>query len=172
MSLDVVSVFTNIPQDLVINIIKKNWRDWSRLVKIPLELVIELVKYCFNCSYFSFNGALYKQLDESAMGNPASPILANLVVNDAITEILKILPFTTPLLKIYVGNSIMPVPEDFIDNLLIYFNNYHKKIQFTMELEVDGCIPFLDLKVIRTDQDLKTDRYIKPTHSKTHKFSV
>lgn len=166
VSLDVISLFTNIPQELVIDIIRKNWSEWDKIIGVPLEMLIELVRYCFRCSYFVFSGNIYEQLDGSAMGNPASPILANIVINDAITEIIKTLPFTTPLMKIYVDDSIVAVPEKFIDKVLTCFNRYHDKIQFTMELEKNNSISFLDVKLYRTDDGhIKSDWHIKPTHS-------
>ncbi|CAD6235335.1 GSCOCG00012412001-RA-CDS, partial [Cotesia congregata] len=65
VSFDVVSLFTNILQELVINIIRKNWNAWSKIVGLPMELIIELVEYCFTSSYFSYDGNIYKQLDGS-----------------------------------------------------------------------------------------------------------
>lgn len=166
VSLDVVSLFTNIPKDLVLEIIIKNWDEWSKLIKVPKELLLELVKYCFNSSYFTIDGKIYRQLDGSAMGNPASPALANLVVNDVMEEVMRDLPFEIKLLKIYVDDSIAAVPQDCIGMMLDLFNSYHRKIQFTMEVEVERSIPFLDLRVIRAeDGTIIIDWYRKPTHS-------
>lgn len=63
-----------------------------------------------------FDNYIFLQLDGSAMGNPASTILANLVMNDV------------HLLKIYVNDLIFAIPENKDPNILQYFNSYHKNI--------------------------------------------
>ncbi|CAD6215400.1 GSCOCG00011185001-RA-CDS, partial [Cotesia congregata] len=69
-SLDVVSLFTNIPKDLVRDIIIDDWHDLSRLTKIPKNILLELIQFCFDSSYFQLNGSFHQQLDGSSMGNP------------------------------------------------------------------------------------------------------
>ncbi|XP_057338454.1 uncharacterized protein LOC130676318 [Microplitis mediator] len=82
ISLDVVSLFTNIPKALVLQIIDEEWNNWSRLMRLKdKELLLKLVNFCFDSSYFSFNGQLYQQCDGTSMGNPASPDLADIVMN-------------------------------------------------------------------------------------------
>ncbi|CAG5084846.1 Protein of unknown function [Cotesia congregata] len=68
VSLDVVSLFTNVPN-------------------MPKDNLIELVKMCFDTSYFTFQNDYYIQLDGSAMGNPASPSLANLMMNHVLRKV-------------------------------------------------------------------------------------
>lgn len=41
-----------------------------------------------------------KQLDGTAMGNPASPVLANLVMNELFETVLKKLPFDLGFIKL------------------------------------------------------------------------
>lgn len=59
----------------------------SHVQKLHLNK-LKLMDYIFESRYFSFNGMLYQQFDRSAMGNPASPVLANLVLNEFITDYL------------------------------------------------------------------------------------
>jgi hypothetical protein len=49
--------------------------------------------------------------------------------------------------------------EDFLDTL----NSCHESLNFTMECEVDGKLPFLGMEAIRKDDHLKTKVYVKPT---------
>lgn len=166
VSLDVVSLYTNIPKQLVLHIIKKNWQFISAYTSIPRDLLCNMIEFLFTSSYFSFNDQIYQQLDGSAMGNPASPILANLVMNELITDVEKQLPFKLPFIKLYVDDTVLACPVDQVEHLLEHFNNFHKKIQFTIEKEIDKKIPFLDTIVIRdSDGHLKTNWYTKPTAS-------
>lgn len=45
VSLDVVSLFTNIPKDLVIEIVENNWEKWSSLISVSKDTLIELVEF-------------------------------------------------------------------------------------------------------------------------------
>ena len=44
-------------------------------------------------------------------------------------------------------------------------NNCHPSLQFTMEIEVEGKLPFLGAELIRKDHRLKMKVYIKPTNT-------
>ena len=46
------------------------------------------------------------------------------------------------------------------------FNSFHENIQFTVEQEIGQCIPFLDTRVIRSEQNkIVLDWYQKGTAS-------
>ncbi|XP_057324832.1 uncharacterized protein LOC130667337 [Microplitis mediator] len=166
VSLDVVALFTNISKQLVKDIINEDWHELAGLIKIPKDMLLEVIQFCFDSSYLQFNGTCYQQLDGSSMGNPASPILANIVMDHILKRIMKLLPFPVPFLKVYVDDTILSIPEDKVDSILDIFNSVNKKIQFTMEIEKENRLPFLDVVVIRKDDgSLLTDWYIKPTSS-------
>ena len=145
---------------------KKNFDDFGSVINIPKDNLIELVKICFDTSYFMFRDKYFLQLDGSAMSNPASPSLANLVMNHVLKKVRLIVPFEIAFLKLYVDDTLLAVPADEIDNLLGWFNSIHPNIQFTIEKEVDNRLAFLDMLVIRTDVgELRTKWYQKPTSS-------
>ena len=53
-----------------------------------------------------------------------------------------------------------------INNFLQHLNSHHQGIKFTMEMEDEGVIPFLDTKISRTAQgSLSHQVYRKPTHT-------
>ncbi|XP_044755871.1 uncharacterized protein LOC123314576 [Coccinella septempunctata] len=166
VSLDIVSLFTNVPKQLVQDIIKKNWSVISAYTEIPFRLFNNIIVHIFETSYFTFDGIIYKQLDGTAMGNPASPILANLVVNEVIFVVLNTLSFRVEFLKLYVDDTIAAIPKNATSELLDKFNGFHHKLKFTMELEVDQKINFLDLTVMRNSNgSICTNWYTKPTAS-------
>lgn len=49
--------------------------------------------------------------------------------------------------------------------MILKFNSFHRRLQFTYEKEVDGKIPFLDMLIIKEDGILKTKWYSKPMAS-------
>ncbi|XP_044753711.1 uncharacterized protein LOC123313079 [Coccinella septempunctata] len=111
-------------------------------------------------------GRYYLQLDGSAMGNPASPALAALVMEEAVRECLGRLSFVVPFIEIYVDDTFLAIPKDKSDELLSVFNGFHPRLQFTIEQENNGVVNFLDVRVIRQDNgSMKTQWYSKPTSS-------
>lgn len=166
VSLDVISLFTNIPKQLVMDIIKKDFKFLSSYTQISSKTLLDIASFCFETSYFSFQQKIYLQKDGSAMGNPASPVLANIVMNHLISETLKKLPFNIPFLYVYVDDTILAAPKDQLNLLLNLFNSFHQSMQFTMETEIDKRICFLDTEVCRqSDGTLLTNWYSKPSNS-------
>lgn len=76
------------------------------------------------------------------MSNPANPVLANFVMNDLITVLSNSLSFFVPFLKLYVDDTILAVRECGLDEVLNDFDTYHPRLQFTMEVEKEGKLPF------------------------------
>ncbi|XP_044755061.1 uncharacterized protein LOC123314019 [Coccinella septempunctata] len=92
------------------------------------------------------------------------PILANVVVNEVIFVVLSTLSFKVEFLKLYVDDTIAAIPKNATSELLDKFNGFHHKLKFTMELEVDQKINFLDLTVMRNSNgSICTNWYTKPT---------
>ena len=52
-----------------------------------------------------------------------------------------------------------------VEALLHHLNSQHKSIVFTLEMEVDGKLPFMDVTTNRTGNDLRINIYRKPTHT-------
>lgn len=166
VSLDVVSLFTNIPKNLVINIIEESYKYISNYTDISKSTLIQLIRYCFETSYFSYNNTIYLQKDGSAMGNPASPVLANLVMNHLFNKVVKTLPFNIPFLFVYVDDTVLAAPKGQLDLLLNSFNSFHPSLRFTMETENNNKISFLDTELHhQNDGSILINWYSKSTNS-------
>lgn len=68
------------------------------------------------------------------MGNPASPILASIVMYDLITEVCKKIPYYIPLIENYVDDTLLAIPKSETLTIVKYFHSYHK-LKLTVELE-------------------------------------
>ncbi len=77
-SLDVQSLFTNVPVNEAIDItVSQVFKD-SDIVSGFKEMDLKsLLKLAAKDIVFVFNGKYYKQIDEVAMGSPLGPTLAN-----------------------------------------------------------------------------------------------
>ena len=58
------------------------------------------------------------------------------------------------------------VPKERVQDLLIHLNGIEESIQFTCEMESNGCLPFLDVLMSRQpDGSIRTSVYRKGTHT-------
>lgn len=114
------------------------------------------------CSYFQFDNKYYQQVSGTAMGNPLSPILAEIVMDTLIDNVIKHLPIRITIIRKYVDDLFLTVPKESIEDVLHSFNSYHPKLQFTCEEEKDQQLPYLDMLLIRKqNQTIRTNWYTK-----------
>ena len=82
-SYDVSALFSSVPIDPALNIIKdlleKGDTLWNTSV-LSIQNIIELLGFCLHKTYFSFQNKFYEQVEGAAMGSPVSPIVANLYI--------------------------------------------------------------------------------------------
>jgi len=86
VTMDVVSLYTNIPHDEAINYITeqyqntlKLWSTFNTTVKqIPVHYFKEILTFCLSNCEFSFNNIIYKQNYGLPMGEPAAVRVANI----------------------------------------------------------------------------------------------
>jgi predicted GIY-YIG superfamily endonuclease len=168
VSLDVVNLFTNIPNDLVLKVIEENFDDIQEkaMTFLSYEDFVEGLNLILRNCFFSVDNVVHHQIFGSPMGSPVSPILANLVMEYVEERVVESLDFIPPFFFRYVDDIITAIPASKVNYVLERFNNFHERIKFTLEKEIEGRIPFLDLLVIRQDDgSLITDWYHKPTWS-------
>lgn len=99
------------------------------------------------------------------MGSSLSPSIADLVIDVLFDCVVGKLMFKLPFFKKYVDNlMITAIPHNMVEHTLDVFNSYNGKIQFTIEIEDNGTIPFLDMKLLRNpvDGSINTEWYMKP----------
>lgn len=166
VSLDVVSLFTNISLDLTITIIEEEWDRCKLHTNIPREEFIDIIRFLFQSNYFTYQGKFYSQIFGCPMGSNLSPILANIVMSNLIKTSINKLTFSIPFLYQYMDDLILAVPHTGKEEILQIFNDYNQHIKFTIEEENQSSVPFLDTRVIRTtDNVIKLDWYQKSIHS-------
>jgi len=74
ISLDVKSLFTNIPVELVIEGINRRWEYIEKETKISKIEFIDAVRFVLNSTFFTFDNIIYKQIFGTLLGSPLSPI--------------------------------------------------------------------------------------------------
>ncbi|XP_066017917.1 uncharacterized protein [Pocillopora verrucosa] len=89
-----------------------------------------------------------------------------MIMEDVEQRALAISPVKPSFWKRYVDDVISAVSGNKAESLPSHLNSVEPSIQFTLEREKDGHLPFLDLNVSRGVQgNLKTSVYRKPTQN-------
>jgi hypothetical protein len=132
------------------------------------EDVLALFRHVLNSSYVTFNGQFYGQTDGVAMGSPLSLVIANFYMEDYEKAALESAPLKPRCWFRYLDDTfvIWQHGPDKLKEFLHHLNSIHQSIQFTMETESEGHLPFLDLDIYRRpDGSLAHKVYRKPTHT-------
>lgn len=181
-SLDIESMYTNIS----VREASRAILFWLRSINIDREKIDEymrLVDLCLGTCYFQFNKKVYQQVDSLAMGNPLSAFAANCFMSEFETNAKSICPDFPSIWFRYVDDTFVIIDRDRIDDFLIHLNSLNNRINFTCELENNGVLPFLDLKLTRINDSIDFNIYRKETttdrcipsnsyHSKRTKFAA
>ena len=95
------------------------------------------------------------------MGSPIAPSIAQIVVDDLLDAAVQNSTISLPHVKKYVDDLFLLLPEEQVEAIQKVFNSQHHNIQFTIELEKDGQLPFLDMMLYRNaDGKISTDWYM------------
>ena len=81
MSYDVTILFTSVPIDPAVNIIKDLLEKddiLSNRTVLSVQNTIELLRFCLHNTYFSYQNKFYEQGEEAVMGSLVSPLVASL----------------------------------------------------------------------------------------------
>jgi len=166
VSFDVESLFTNIPTLETIEIILNRAFKHSEIFhQMNRKTLKNLLIICTQKSHFQFNGNYYDQIDGVAMGSPLGPLFANIFMDEFEQNHMQ------KLKDLGVKNWMRFVDDVFSvienkscsNNILEFMNSQHKNIKFTIEMEKNNKIPFLDTSVTRKETGFTTTIYHKPT---------
>ena len=170
-SFDVDALFSNIPLDETINIcIDELFKNNSIVKNLNRNQVKELLELATKQSFFIFNDKFYTQVDGVAMGSPLGPTLANSFLCYHEKKWLEQCPneFRPVFYQRYVDDIfVLFKSRDHIDKFHSYLNSRHEKMKFSVEVEKENKLSFLDISITRDigANSFKTSLYRKPTFS-------
>ena len=170
-SFDVTSLFTCIPVDYALRVIRKklmNDDSWKKVTELTLDNVMDLLEFCLTTTYFVYDGVFYRQCFGAPMGAPISPGVADLTMEDFEEEALdKCPPEMKPTFWVrYVDDIYTHILSLLSEEFHTHLNSQNENIQFTKESAVNMQIPFLDaLSTQEDDGHVSTKVYRKPTHT-------
>ena len=124
VSLDVKSLFTNVPVQEAVEVVYKKLKEDETLIErtsLSAERVRDLLQMCLSSTYFSYEGVFYEQLDGAAMGSPVSAVMANLFMEFFENLALSTSPVKPSMWKRYVDDILCFLKKggekDFLDHI-------------------------------------------------------
>ena len=162
ISFDVISLFTNVPLDITIDMILKKVYDEKLInTSIKREDMKSLLLLCTKSVPFTFNDDMYIQIQGVAMGSPLGPLLANVFMSELEVPTLA---NDLDMWMWYVDDTFSFMKANQQTEVLRKLNSFHPSIQFTYEREKNKSISFLDVFVERDSENkLNTSVYRKCT---------
>ena len=169
-SYDVTALFTSIPTEPALTIIKDLLEKDERLQDITIlsvKNIIDLLGFCLHNTYFSFQNEFYEQVEGAAMGSLVSPIIANLYMEHFKREALQSASNPPTFWFRFVDDTWVIQQNTHKQEFLEHINSIDPAIKFTVEgTQGYGGIPFLDtLVTLEADYSLSFTVYCKPTHT-------
>ena len=168
-SLDVESLFTNIPLDETIEIVtNKVFEKKNQVNGLYRTDFKKLLTLSTKGTVFLFNGHYYRQKDGVAMGSPLGPALANVFLCHYETTWLDECPlsFAPIFFARYIDDIFVLLrSREHIVKLAEYMSSRHPNIRFTYEEESNNVLPFLDVNVFRDADRLSSTVHRKDTFS-------
>ena len=135
-SYDVSALFTSVPIDPALNIIKDLLdKDTTLKERTVMEVgdIILLLEFCLKNTYFSFQGQFYEQFEGAAMGSPVSPIVANLYMEYLEQKALSTAPHPLGFWGRYVDDTFFIHKEANKQGFRQHINSVDPAIKFTVE---------------------------------------
>ena len=107
ISFDVISLFTNVPLDAMIDIVLKcNYDNREINATISKTEMKELIELCTKEVHFNFNGTTYVQKDGVAMGLPLASVLEGIFMVELKRAFITKLSQHLQFWKHYVDDTI------------------------------------------------------------------
>jgi len=167
VSLDVESLFTNVPVATTIDFIIDSVYSHSDLPppEIPVETLRSLLKICTTENPFEFDGETYIQVDGVSMGSPLGPTFADFYMSQIENELLSQNEISNPSFYRRYVDDIIAVFNDrsHVEWFKTRFSN-NSVLKFTHEEIENNLFHFLDIQLnLNADSKFHTSVYIKPT---------
>ena len=168
VSMDVTSLYTNIPQEEGIETVCHAYDSfYEGESPIPTQYLKRALELILQENSFQFTGKNYLQTHGTAMGTKMAVSFANIFMGKVESQILERSAKKPLAWKRYIDDifSIWNINKDEVTQFIEQANSHHQTIKFTAE--VSGTeTTFLDTKVYKGERFAKESRLDIKTHFK------
>uniref|UniRef100_A0A8D8WUJ8 Reverse transcriptase domain-containing protein n=1 Tax=Cacopsylla melanoneura TaxID=428564 RepID=A0A8D8WUJ8_9HEMI len=169
ISFDVKNLFPSIPINELKSIILNGTIHLSQSLKMEINKCLEV---CLDQNFCTFQDVIYEIKKGLPIGSPISPLMAEIFMNHIENKIFNL---GDPLISSiiywyrYVDDvfAVVTCSKRQLNLLLRTLNTVNPHIQFTMELEENKSLNFLDLTIMRIQDQLEFSIYRKATCTDT-----
>ncbi|XP_023247656.1 uncharacterized protein LOC111643710 [Copidosoma floridanum] len=173
VSFDVVSLYSNLPFSLIKKSVEEKIGRILDSMHLDRKEFLDGLDFLINSNYFTFNNHTYKQTCGTPMGGCTSPWIAEIVLESLEKSVLPRCRDSCLMYRRYVDDCLLIIQSDSVDTVLGIFNDFNPFIQFTVEREDNGVIPFLDVTITRiADSVCEIDLYSKDQTPKLKRSGI
>lgn len=167
VSFDIISLYPNVPIPTALEVID-NWLLTQDISAEKMKLYSELTKTCMEQNEFQYDNRFYKLSHGTCMGNPLSCFVSNAFVGHLETKLASSNKFPK-IWHRYVDDIFTIMKRHEVQPVLNILNAQYESIKFTVEVEENQSLSFLDLRLTREDNKIEfgifrkastTERYI------------
>ena len=168
VSMDVSSLYTNIPKNEGIVACEQVWNN-RKDKHPPTDCLVQLLRLVLENNNFVFNDQHYLQVDGTSMGTKMAPSFANIFMGSLEERILSNVPYKPLSWLRYIDDIDIKWNEtaERLQEFLDFCNNFHQSIKFTSEVSNEK-IAFLDTTITLENGVMTTDLHTKKTDK--HQF--
>ena len=175
VSMDVTSLYTNIPQEEGITTVCRAYDAFhNNNLPIPTEHLRELLDLILKENSFQFNGENYLQANGTAMGTKMAVAFANIFMAEFETKLIRQSRIKLIEWKRFIDDVFSLKSKQEINLFIEQANQFHPSIKFTAEIS-ENEITFLDTIIYKGDRfltdsilDIKTHYNPTETFQYTH----
>ena len=167
-SLDVESLFTNVPVAVTIDMIcDRVYRDDATpTLQVPEDALRRLLQLCtMSAPFTTHRGELYTQVDGVAMGSPLGVLFADFYMGIIEERVFQLNEEPVIYCRYVDDTFIKASSHEQVEHLRRQFEE-HSVLRFTCENSANGKLPFLDVSIQQdtSSNTIKTDVYRKGTN--------
>lgn len=135
--LDISSLYTNIPQDVGIDVVCRYYEDhYEHKLTILTSDLQELMRLILEENSFKFNGKHFVQTHDIAMGTKMAVAFSVIFMADLEKQLLAANPLKPLLWKRFIDDifSLWNIPTEEVSIFVNFANLFHPAIKFTCEM--------------------------------------
>lgn len=158
---DVKDMFTNIPIDIAMQIIRSKFCKIAMHTDISCDTFVELIKYALmNANSFTVQGKIYRQMFGLAMGGILSAVISDIVLDHFLKMLIPNYDIT--FFNKFMDDIICIISKEELELFHLSLNDIHPRLRFVSEqANAEDGTAYLDMKIFNVQGRIFTSWYQK-----------